>query len=146
MSQVRRSANPGCQGGFALVTAIVILVLLSVLAGYLARIATFAQIGSAQDIQGYRAYHAAKAGLDWGLHQVLNGGTCSASPSAMPAISADVGLQVFLTCNSYGPYQEGTNSFSVYRLTAIACNASACPPTTVPPGYVERSLSASVAH
>jgi MSHA biogenesis protein MshP len=132
--------------GFALLSAIAILVLLSALAAYLARIAALSQIGAAQDILGSRAYHAARSGVEWGIYKVLIGGTCNASSTSLPAIASDaaVGFHVFVTCESGVPYQEGASSFYVYKITAIACNASTCPPSSLPAGYVERELSATV--
>ena len=51
-------------------SAIFLLVILAGLAAFLVHISTTQSITSAQDIQGARAYHAARAGVDWGLYQV----------------------------------------------------------------------------
>ena len=67
----RQMAAAG-ERGFALVSAIFLLVILVSLAAFLVNISTSQSITSAQDVQGSRAYHAARAGADWGLYQVLD--------------------------------------------------------------------------
>ena len=56
--------------GFAIVTAIFILVVLAALGAFIVSISTNQQIGTALDIQGVRAYQAAKSGVEWGIYQV----------------------------------------------------------------------------
>lgn len=128
--------------GFALVSAIALLVVLAVLGAYLGRIATSSQIGSAQDIQSARAYQAARAGLEWGLYQVLDPGnalgmTLPSCPSAA-TLTID-GFSVAVSCNSYGPYNEGTRSSVVFSLVSTSSAGAAGSA-----GYVERQVRASV--
>jgi MSHA biogenesis protein MshP len=70
--------------GFALVSAIFILVVLAALGAFIVNISTSQQIGSALDVQGVRAYQAARAGIEWGLYQVQSYGAppAAASPTA----------------------------------------------------------------
>jgi MSHA biogenesis protein MshP len=56
--------------GFAIVTAIFILVVLAALGAFILNVFTNQQIGSALDVQGVRAYQAARAGIEWGLFKV----------------------------------------------------------------------------
>ena len=56
--------------GFAIVSAIFILVVLSVLGAAMVSLSTSQHLGSAQDVQGARAYQAARSGVEWGLYQV----------------------------------------------------------------------------
>ena len=136
-------------GGFALVAAISILVLLSLLGAYLGRIAVSSQMGSAQDIQGSRAYQAARAGVEWGVYQILVvGGGCPTSPPP-PVLSNDsaVAMNVVVECKPFGPYTDGAAPFSIYQIKATACNgasASCTPATPIPAGYVERQIVVSV--
>src|SRR5512135_2799967 len=57
--------------GFALVTAIFLLVVLSALGAYLLSIASIQHTTAALDLMGARAYQAARAGIEWGAYQVL---------------------------------------------------------------------------
>lgn len=58
------------QSGFTIVSAIFILVVLAVLGTFMVSVSTSQQIGSALDVQGSRAYQAARSGIDWGVYQV----------------------------------------------------------------------------
>lgn len=138
--------------GFALLSAIAILVLLSVLGAYLARIAALSQIGATQDILGSRAYHAARAGLEWGLYQVLDptdatvvapgSGTWPNLPACPAAGTLSLeGFSVAVACTAYGPYYESgsTRTSRLYAITATATSG-----TVGRAGYTERQLSATV--
>jgi MSHA biogenesis protein MshP len=65
-------------GGFATIVALFLLVVLAALGAFMVSISTSQQVGSAQDIQGTRAYWAARAGLEWGI------GSLTASPASAP--------------------------------------------------------------
>ncbi len=66
----------GRSGGFAIVSAIFILVVLATLAGFIVSVTTTQNLTFAQDVQGVRAYQAARAGTEWGIYQWLNGYSC----------------------------------------------------------------------
>ena len=72
--------------GFAIVSAIFILVVLGALGAFIVNVSTNQQIGSALDIQGVRAYQAARAGVEWGIYQV----------QATPAYNFSYTWQVFI--------------------------------------------------
>ena len=59
------------QRGFAIVSAIFLLVALAALGGFIATVSTTQHIGSAQDFQGTQVYYAARSGAEWGLYQAL---------------------------------------------------------------------------
>ena len=69
MSTIRRRQ---ADHGFALASAIFILVVLAALAVGITLLTTQSQTGLARDLLGSRAYHAARAGLDWGAYRVLD--------------------------------------------------------------------------
>ena len=56
--------------GFALVTAIFVLVVLALLGAGMVALSTTQHVGQARDLLGTRAYFAARAGLEWGVYQV----------------------------------------------------------------------------
>lgn len=137
--------------GFGLVAAIVVLVILAALAAAIVAIGTTQQVTSAQDVQSARAWLAARAGNEWGLHQALKGpwGAC-ANDSETLDLTADTGLHVTVRCDSW-PYNEGETvpgtprAVRIYRIEAVACSVSTCPPSDLDlalvagAGYVERT-------
>ncbi|MCF8177018.1 MAG: hypothetical protein K9J74_00775 [Sulfuritalea sp.] len=149
--------------GFAIVSAIFILVVLAALGAFIVNISTAQHIGSALDVQGVRAYHAARAGIEWGLHQVQatpaynfgytstdpNTRTCpAATTSFAPTGATFSGFIVTVTC---AENTDTNNGPTIYDLVATACNQPvagwtaatvACPNTTNPGAlYIERRLS-----
>ena len=129
--------------GFVLVSAIFILVVLAALGAFIMNISINQHIGSALDVQGVRAYQAARSGLEWGLYQIEstpaynfsygsgtlsigaaspNARACPASPisSYNPPASTMAGLTVTVTCEAT---LDGANKGpTVFVLTATACN------------------------
>jgi MSHA biogenesis protein MshP len=112
--------------GFAIVSAIFILVVLGALGAFIVNVSTNQQIGSALDVQGVRAYQAARAGVEWGIYRVQatpaynfsygtpavavgsanpNTRLCPASPSSfVPAAPTLAGFTVTVTCTAtYDP-------------------------------------------
>ncbi|HQN47358.1 MAG TPA: hypothetical protein PK034_09915 [Rugosibacter sp.] len=143
------NAYPKRIQGFAIVTAIFILVVLAALGAFIVSISTNQQIGTALDIQGVRAYQAAKSGVEWGLYQVNadpNARACPASPASFaPAAPTLAGFTVTVTCAATLDVNNGP---TVFRVVSTACNqpaAGACPnnaPTS--PDYVERRIEVTL--
>jgi len=119
--------------GFVLPSAIFLLVILAALAAFLVTISTTQNVTSAQDAQGARAYQAARAGIEWGLYQVLDTTNIpDVKPGDvlwpnMPACPAGVltieGFAVTVGCApAPQDYLESGNSRSirVYRLVSTA--------------------------
>lgn len=138
------------QRGFAIVTAIFLLVVLAALGAFIVNVSSTQQIGSALDVQGVRAYHAAKSGIDWGIYQVTrNGNLCTDAPGATsfpvftpPATATTMqGFAIAVTCTRYPDASGGP---AVFEIEAIACNPPAagpvCPGNPAAIGYVERRL------
>ena len=153
--------------GFVLPSAIFLLVILAGLAAFLVNISMTQSMTSAQDIQGARAYQAARAGIEWGLYRVLDPANATVvlpenppgvpnpawpnmPPCAAGALVID-GFTVNVACASSpagaagpsGPpvYQEGgtTRSVIVYQLTATATSG-----TFATSSYIERQVTATV--
>lgn len=153
--------------GFAIVTAIFILVVLAALGAFIVSISTNQQIGTALDIQGVRAYQATKSGVEWGIYQIEatpaynfsygtpavavgnanpNTRACPASPASFaPAAPTLAGFTVTVTCAATVDVNNGP---TVFRVVSTACNqpaAGACPnnaPTS--PDYVERRIEVTL--
>lgn len=127
--------------GFAILSAIFILVVLAVLGAFILSISSQQQIGSALDVQGVRAYQAARAGIEWGLHQQLRSGSCAANTSFSPAAATLAGFTVTVTCVAT-PDPGGFGGPTLHAITSTACNDATCPNTTNPGNlYIERRLS-----
>lgn len=152
--------------GFALVSAIFILVVLAALGAFIVNISTSQQIGSALDVQGVRAYQSARAGVEWGLFQVQstaaynfsygpgpgavgtadpNSRLCPASPTSfVPAAPTLAGFTVTVVCEAAADASGGPTIFTVRSTACTQPNGGACPNITTPGNlYVERRLEVS---
>ncbi len=124
------------QRGFAAITAIFILVVLAALGAFMVSMSSQQQLSSAQDVQGSRAYWAARAGIEWAL------GSLSVTPSSCPTPPSPFALDGFtlvVSCSSHA-YDEAGVAHVMYSLTSIASAGGAKGGIA----YVERSLSAAV--
>ena len=120
------------ESGFAAVAAIFLVVTLAALGGFMVSISNTQQLTSAQDVQGIRAYWAARGGIEW---VVSSAKAASACPAASTTLTLD-GFSVVATC-AVASYSEGAASYKVFRLGAQASSG-----TAGATGYVERSISA----
>jgi MSHA biogenesis protein MshP len=134
--------------GFSLITAIFLLVVLAALGSFALTFSSVQQAGAALDVQGSRAYQAARSGIEWGLYQVSAASACPAATHlAVPAGAGMATLTVTVNCAILGSGSEGGATVTVYGITATACNqptAGGCPGTAGGLGYVERQLQAKV--
>jgi len=149
--------------GFTIVTAVFLLVVLSLLGVFIVSVTGLQQSSQQIDVLGVRAYMAARAGIEWGAWQVLDpnndlpgfGGTANLAPC--PGVTTHLtGLggslspfTVTVTCNATinSPTTEGNRNVAAYLVIATACNqpaAGACPNPAPASGYVERQLQATL--
>ncbi|MDA8092764.1 MAG: pilus assembly PilX N-terminal domain-containing protein [Betaproteobacteria bacterium] len=85
------------QGGFTLVAAIFLLVVLAALGTFLVAVSTRSQTSADQYLERGRAYQAARAGLEWEMYELAtHDGRCipPAVLSASTATLADFRIQV----------------------------------------------------
>ncbi len=127
------SSSRARQSGLSIISAIFMLVLLAALAAFMLTFSMSSNVTQAQDIQGSRAYWAARSGLEWGAYRVLQDGACATTTLTLS------GFTVAVTCAPNGPYPEGNSNVSIYLLTATANQG-----TLGSVGYVERQLQATV--
>lgn len=138
------------QRGFAMISAVFLLVVLSLLGVGMAVISSFQQRQSALDFESARALQAARAGIEWGLLQTLQGATappCFASPTQFSPGGALSSLVVSVSCAQTSD-TDGDTNLSFYTLAATACNqpvGGACPNPAPSATYVERALSVTAA-
>ena len=125
--------HPNHQRGFAAISALFLVVVLAALGGFMLTFSNTQQLTSAQDLQGSRAYWAARAGLEWGI-----AGTLAACPASPTTLTIDV-FSVVITC-SLQAYAEAGATVNIFRLSSVASSAGAAGSL----GFIERSLSAAI--
>jgi MSHA biogenesis protein MshP len=104
------------QGGFALVAALFLMIVIALLVAAMSRLSTDQHSGSSLTIQQARAYQAARAGLEWDIARSLNSGTPSLAGTNLAEFAVTV------TCQARGPYTEGARTLQIVLLTAEASN------------------------
>jgi MSHA biogenesis protein MshP len=136
--------RPACRParGFSIVTAIFLLVVLSALGVALLSISTMQHAESALDVQGARAYQAARAGMEWGVYRQRVDGSCLAGSNfAMPANGALNGFSVTVRCT------QAAGALPRSQVIATACNqpvGGVCSTANASnnPDYVQRVVQA----
>lgn len=123
---------PSPQRGFAIVSAIFLLVILVALGAFMLSISNTQQLSSAQDVQGSRAYWAAHGGIQWAVGKLKAATAC---PGASTSLLLD-GFTVTVTCFA-NTYTEGSDIKTIYWVESTAKSPGIVGST----GYIERSLS-----
>ena len=144
-----RHVTPRQQRGFAAIAAIFLVVVLAALGGFMLTFSNTQQLTSSQDVQGSRAYWAARAGLEWAIGNVA--GACPAKPSTpvatlpqtSPAFTVET-FSVVVTCSLAGYVEASTTptvpNIFIYQFTSVASSGG----TAGAIGFIERSVSASL--
>jgi len=137
------------QRGFSLVSAIFLLVVIAALGAFSLTLSSTQLQSAALDVQGSRAYQAARAGIEWGAFQVRQ------APAAAFAASCRAGgtAQAFAAgalANTLAPFTvnvgcvsvsavEGGATIWIYTITSTATRG-----TPGGPDYVERQLQVKI--
>ena len=122
------------QSGFAIVSGIFLLVALAALGAFMVTFSNTQHLTSAQDLQGSRAYWAAKGGIQWVAGFIVANNAC---PPGQPGNLA--GFAVVVTCTTFA-YTEGVTNRNIYWVTATASAGGAVGDTA----YVERQVQAFI--
>ncbi len=125
--------------GFALMSAVFLLVVLALLGAMIVALSTTQHVGQARDLFGSRAYFAARAGIEWGVYAALRNNACAPSATLPPLAGSAQGFSVNVVCTVSGPFDEGGTMVRVYKLTSTATRGAAGAPD-----QVERQLQAVV--
>lgn len=145
--------------GFSILSALFLLVVLSALGAVLVTVSTTQHTSSALDVEGVRAYQAARAGLEWGLYVVTKqqvtvgngeGGTTAFAATSCPFekesfVPGASGLAQFTVSVSCTPFAQA--NVRIFLIRATACNQAflnACPGKGQSTYYVERQLQATI--
>lgn len=124
MNKLRRN-----QSGFSLLAAIFLITVLALLVGYLVSTSGSLQQTPISALQTVRSYHAARAGLEWGIFQAVNNGgvgvpdPCNASFTLSGGAFAGHSVTVSCTSSQHRDGGGGTD-VQVYVVTAIATHGS----------------------
>lgn len=150
---------PSCRAaaskGFSVISAIFLLVVLAALGVAIVNVSTVQHKSSAFDVQGARAYQAARAGVEWALYKSLRtvgyctGPTATATSFPMPSGTTLSEFTVTVTCTPV-IYNSTTavavpNTITVQEITAIACNdpsGGSCPNASGGANYIQRVINA----
>jgi MSHA biogenesis protein MshP len=132
------------ESGFVLPTAIFLLVVLAALGGYMVSLSRTSHISSALDIQGGRAYQAARTGIEWAAWQVVDPQNlqpsptpCPASPTALTLTGTLAAFSVAVDCTRTLE-TDGADTVAIYQITSTATSGVAGEID-----YVERQVQAS---
>lgn len=121
------------QGGFAIVSAIFLLVALAALGAFMVTLSNTQHLTSAQDIQGSRAYWAAKGGIQWAVGRIAASQSCNGTPAFGD------GFVVAVACTPYS-YIEGTTTRTIYSVVSTASAGGAAGSIA----FVERQVQAFI--
>jgi MSHA biogenesis protein MshP len=143
MAMIRHQSPGMKQRGFSLISGIFLLVVLASLGAVMMNLSSVQHITSAQDIQGTRAYLAAKGGVEWGIYKVLRDPPPLAAPPACPATTLTLGeagntFSVLVSCTS-DSFTEGGVNVTAYKITATASQG-----VVGTPSFIERRVQATV--
>lgn len=125
------------QHGFVLASAIFLLVIMAALAAFIVQVSVASQTASAMDVQGARAYQAARLGIEAGLYSVrpAGGGACPSSP--IVSIPELTGFSVYVSCVATEFTENGTDK-KIWQITSTASYG-----VVTSSDYVERQLIAT---
>ena len=131
--------------GFVLASAIFLLVIMAALGAFIVQVSVASNAASGQDVQGARAYQAARLGIEAGLYAVRRGGSCPAT-TTMAGVQGLNGFKVTWTCAA-NSFNENSVDRTLWQITATACTTTGtqCPSTTASElqsaDYMERQLT-----
>lgn len=141
--KVRACNGPSVsQSGFALVSAIFILVILAGLGGAMVMLSGTQQVAIAAEIQSARALQAARAGIEWGAYQALKvpGFSCVGTPFTLSFGGTDLAPFITIVSCAASTHSEAGNTITMFAFTANATHG-----TLNTPDYVAREVSARIA-
>lgn len=139
------SIMPPRQSGFAIVTAVFIIVALAALSAAIVSLVRTQQTGSMLDTEGVRAYLAARSGVEWGAYNSLRNNGCA--PTTAVALAGSLGAYTATVTCARTTHNEGGVAVNIDNIVATACNQPAagnCPNPAPAASYAERQISIMV--
>lgn len=129
------------QRGFVLASAIFLLVIMAALAAFMVQVSVSSQTASALDVQGARAYQAARLGIEAGLYAIhVQNKATGDCPAASPLSNVDGlnGFTVNWRCEGPSSFNEGGVSSRIWQIKSTATYG-----VVSSADYVERELIAT---
>jgi MSHA biogenesis protein MshP len=127
------------RGGFTLVGAIIILVVLAAAGAGMVKVGGVQRTTTSYAFLGARAYQAARSGIEWGVYKAVDSGACAASTSFSLSEGGLEGFNLDVTCTSTTHVESGDSTL-VYHFTSTAERG-----TFGSRDFVHRELDATVA-
>ncbi|MBL1141749.1 MAG: hypothetical protein HND53_06920 [Proteobacteria bacterium] len=132
--------NRYSQRGFSAIMAVVLVVLLALMGGYMATLTSVSSINATVSAGTMQAWFAARSGVEWAIQQVIGAGACIASPTTFNLNGGGTnGYTVVLTCVPTAHTEAGVGAYNVYAITSRASKG-----TPGSPAYVARQINISV--
>lgn len=112
------------QRGASIVIAVFFLLLFAALALYMQWMVSASHRGSAQDVQGARAYQAARSGMEFGLYRLQRDGACADEANLTFSGSSLSDFTTTVSCRKTGDTTEllPDTLVCVYEIVSTACN------------------------
>lgn len=138
------------QRGFALISALFLLIVLAALGVYMVSISSTEHYTALYAIQSAKAYYAARSGIEWGTTEATTNGCAAADTGGTPLTPGGAlsGFSVIVSCTNpntigTGQYSESqlTNSYNVYAITATAYTTNIAFGN---PGYASRRIRVTI--
>ena len=115
-----KNARPRRAGGFSIVAAVFLIVVVALIAGYAVTIGSVQQADTTSALVAARADAAASSGLEWGIARVTRDGACpAASTTFSPAGTTLAAFVVSVACSATA-ITEGATTYTLFTVTATA--------------------------
>ncbi len=112
------------QRGFSLVSAIFLLVVLTVAGAYMVRISGVQRTTTSFALLGPKAYHAARSGIEWAIHEAIDvPGSCPVGSTTTNSFNLSegglTGFGVTVTCTS-AVHTEAGAAETIFDISSTA--------------------------
>jgi len=115
--------NGKCQRGFAMVSAVFLLVVLAGLGAAMVNFSIVQHTSAALDVEGTRAYQAARAGIEWGLFRAQKTPPCPVNPSSFrPPAPTLNRYTVTVRCTAAPAFAGAPTISQIRTMTSVACS------------------------
>ena len=127
------------QQGFSIVSAIFILIVLSLLSAFMVNIAGVQRATGLLALNGSRVFYAAKGGAEWGIYNAMSINPQSDFSNSFNIVAGD-GFTSNVTVNgTYTVTTEGATTIDIYTISSTASYG-----TTGTLDYASRQIMTSV--
>ena len=109
--------------GFTLISTLFVLVVLSLLGGYMSRMSVVQGHTSAMSVQSARAWYAAVSGMEWTVYQITSSSSCPPIPSNFTVDGFNISV---VQCNTSNVAEGGGpgSNYVLYELEVRASSGS----------------------